>query len=299
MKITLKLSNPFILSLATILLSCYKQFDPKEQSFPLIRTLPVTNNDGTGVQFNGEVIKPGTDPVADRGFIWAKNKSAIPGPDTFLISLGTDLKQNFSVRVSHKLVILREYQVKAFVAISNKTVYGDVINFTSKMTSPTRITSFSPSQVLDADTLTIFGDNFNEIAADEVTIAGNSADVLSFRQTSVTVKVPAIPQAGQVSVVVNAFFETATSNLLTILNPSIASFSPTRGSSGQLVTLNGRFSNDRFSNKVFFNGVGAELISSTRSQLTVYVPYGISGNAGITIDIHGKAFTTTDLFVVQ
>jgi hypothetical protein len=297
-KFNLKHSSVFILPWVFILLSCYKDFDPKQQPFPLIRTLPVINNGDAGVQFNGEVIKLGTEPVLDHGFIWGIEKTSMPGPDTFLISLGTDLKKDFSVSVSHKLIATLKYQVKAYVAIGGKTVYGEAANFTSRVTSPTLITAFRPNNVLEADTLTIFGENFYE-SASEVTIGINSAYVLFRSLRTITVLVPAVPRAGPVGVKVNAFYGEATSNLLTIVNPSITSFSPTQGSSGQVVTLNGRFSNDRNINNVFFNGVGAYLISSTKSTLTVYVPSGVTGNVNITINVNGKTFTTTDVFLVK
>lgn len=292
------ISGSFILFAAVIVLSCSKEFDPKQQPFPLIRTLPVINNDATGVQLNGELIKIGTDPVIDYGFVWAQKDSPIPGPDTFLISLGTDLEKGFSVRLSHKLITLKEYRVKAFVSSNHNTVYGEAVPFTSKMTSPTLITQFSTSEVLDADTLTIFGENFSE-SYGFVSIGGHQAEIESFGLRSVTVIVPAIPQAGVAGVLVTSAVGISNSVPITILNPSISSFSPTHGSHGQEITLYGRFSNNRFWNKVFFYGGEAMIMISSGSKLTVEVPYGISGNVTITINVNGKTFTTTDEFTVE
>ena len=301
----MKLSNTILIISTIILVACngYQEFEPKQQSFPLIRTLPVTNNDNTGVQFNGEVIKIGTDPVLDHGFIWAardKNSPFDLAPDTFLISLGSDLKKEFSIRVSRKLIVMREYKVKAFVATAKDTVFGNAVSFTSKVTSPTFIDSFSPDSVLDGDILTIFGENFNQVAADEVTIGGKSASVVSFGQKYVKVIVPTFSQAGPTNVVVDAFFAKVSSNKLTIMNPSITSFSPNHGTIGQLVTLTGRFGSNIYNNNVFFNGVGAYISACTKNTISVYVPSaGLSGNVTITIDVNGKTFTTTDTFLVE
>jgi len=303
MNFTMKLSNSVFVLFVVVLVSCvgYQEFDPKKQNFPLIRTLPVSNNDNTGVQFNGEVIKEGADPVLDHGFIWARKKSSSSDPtaDTFLTSLGSDLKKEFSIRVSRKLIMIREYQVKAYVVTARDTVYGNAVKFTSKLTSPTLIDSFSPGSVLDGDILTIFGENFNEVAADDVTIGGNPAAVVSYGQKYVKVIVPAIAQAGLTNVVVDAFFAQASSNSLMVLSPSITSFSPTHGPIGQLVTLSGRFSSDINNNKVYFNGVGAYVSACTKNSISVYVPAGTSGDVTLSINVNGKSFTTMDLFLVE
>ena len=279
----------FLWSIA--LISCDDGGETRQRPFPLIRTLSVSNIDKTGVQFNGEIIRDGTDPVIDFGFMWAVDKSLMPGPDTFLISLGSDLRKEFSVKVSNRLIATRKYEVMAYAATAHYTVYGEVEKFVSQVTSPTRITSFSPPTVLDGDSLTIFGENFNEYG-ERVIINQTQAVVLSRDRKALQVKVPAVSQAGPAIVLVDALFAKATSDKLIILSPSIASFSPSSGAAGALVTLTGRFSLNSSYNKVFFNGTLSQLVSSSKDVLIVSVPSGLSGGASITIDVNGKAFTT-------
>jgi hypothetical protein len=79
---------------------------------------------------------------------------------------------------------------------------------------------------------------------------------------------PPVSRAGQINVTVDAFSSQATSNQLTVITPSITSFSPTHGPVGAYVILAGRFSSNMNYNKVFFNGVSAYVSSSSKSQIT-------------------------------
>ncbi len=311
----IKIAHLFLFVLAFLLASCFKEFSPKQEPYPLIRTLPVTAIDRNGVQFNGEMIMPGSSPVLDYGFTWVQDKGAIPSADTFLISLGSELKSEFNIHFNRKLMSYRKYQVRAYVTVSGVTVYGNAVSFTSQTTSPTLITSFSSNEVLDGDTLTIYGENFNQFGPDSVTVGGKGATLITYNQRSVKILVPPIPQAGPANVIVNTFFSIAQSNQLSVTNPSITSFSPTIGTNAPnnrtLVTLTGKFSSYNVYgypngfrqvlgyNRVYFNGVRAIIASSSKDKMLVYVPDGVSGNVNITVDVNGKSFTTADTFLVH
>jgi len=262
----------------------------------------VTNIDTTGAQLNGGVIKSGTAQVLDFGFLYVEKPSNIykTVPDTFSVSLGTHLEENFSIRIDRNLNKNLNYYVMAYVVTAKETAIGNSVIFKSQSTSPIRITSFSPASVLDGDTLTIFGENFNRYGADYVYI-GNQLliNALRYNNKLVTVTVPPISQPGQVNVTVDAFYSKTNSDQLIIIAPSIISFSPTHGPSGQAITISGRFSNDINYNKVFFNGVESTISRSSKSQMIVNVPTGLSGNVSITIDVNGKTFTATDPFFVE
>lgn len=295
----IKINLLFLFLLSVVAMSCNREFDPRQETFPLIRTKGVTNIDNIGVQFNGEVIKDGASAILDHGFVWVQDKGSIPGPDTFRISLGSDLQKEFSIKVAHKLITSRSYQVVAYATIGDRTVFAGPVNFMSRSTSPPQINSFNPTSVLDGDTLTIFGENLNETAPDDVYINGKLASTINFNQKYVKVVVPAAPQAGPATVLVDAFYAKMTSDKLIIAGPSISSFSPTHASIGQTITLKGRFSNIAQFNKVSINGIDLYVASSNKSALTVYVNYLLSGSGPITITVNGKSFTTTGLFTVD
>jgi len=302
MRLKLTFSKEVLFAVPILVGSCTKDFDPRQQPYPLIQTTAVTNIDDTGAQFNAQVIKPGTDPVVDFGFKYVERPNTLfkTVPDTFSVSLGGDFTNEFFIKVNQNLNTSLSYDVMAYARTAKETVIGNAVIFKSQSLSPIQITSFSPANVLDGDTLTIFGENFNRYGPDNVFFGGQLLyEVLLYDNKSITLTVPPISQAGQINVTVDAFYSETSSDKLIILNPSITSFSPTQGHSGQLVTLYGRFSNNNNYNRVSFNGVAGNLSGSSKNRVAVYLPSGLSGNVNITITVNGKTFTTSDTFLVD
>gem|GEM_PF-2990590 len=291
-----------LLFAASIMAGCTKDFEPRQQSFPLIQTTAVTNIDDQGAQFNAQVNKAGTDPVIDFGFKYVERPTTRfkTVTDTFSVSMVGSFTSNFSMKVNHNLNANLNYDVMAFATTAQKTVIGNSVIFKSMVTSPIQITSFSPGSVLDGDTVTIYGENFNRYGSDYVFFDSLLLNnVLRYNNKLVTVTVPPVAHAGPINVTVDAFYSKTTSNLLIVLNPYITSFSPNHGSAGTLVTLKGRFSGNLNYNKILFNGVASTISSSNKDQIVVYVPSGLSGNTNITISVNGKTLTTSDTFLAE
>ena len=302
MRLKRTLSTELLIALSILAGSCTKDFVPRQQSFPLIQTNAVTNIDDQGAQFNGQLIKTGTDPVLDFGFKYVERPDSLfkTVPDTFSVSIGGEFTNKIFIKVNHNLNIYLKYNVMAYAVTAKETVIGNAIIFKSATTSPIQITSFSPRYVLDGDTLTILGENFNRYGSDLVFIGGKlQLNVLRYNNKLVTVPVPPIAQAGPIEVIVDAFYSKTNSSELIAINPSITSFFPTHGPVGEVITLNGRFSSNSNYNKVLFNGVQATVSKSSKSQITVYLPSGLSGKASVTINVNGKTFTSLDAFSVE
>jgi hypothetical protein len=282
--------------------SCTKDFVPRQQSFPLIQTTAVTHIDDQGAQFNGQLIKTGTDPVLDFGFKYVERPDSLfkTVPDTFSVSIAGEFTNKFSIKVNHNLNIYLKYNVMAYAVTARETVIGNAVIFKSASTSPIQITSFSPNKVLDGDTLTILGENFNRYGPDNVFIGDKlQLNVLEYNNKLITVPVPPISHTGPIDVIVDAYYSKTNSNGLTAIGPSITSFFPAHGPAGEEITLDGRFSSNINYNRVFFNGVEATVSKSSKNQITVYLPSGLSGNVSVTINVNGKTFTSLDAFLVE
>src|SRR6267154_701445 len=83
--------------------ACTNDFEPRQQSYPLIQTLAVTNIDGDGAQFNAQVNKGGTDPVLDFGFKYVERPTTRfkTVTDTFSVSMAGNFTSSFSMKVNH------------------------------------------------------------------------------------------------------------------------------------------------------------------------------------------------------
>ena len=82
-------------------------------------------------------------------------------------------------------------------------------------------------------------------------------------------------------------------------SPYINSFSPESGQIGSKVTINGTgFSTNLENNVVMFNGVAAEVISATQTQLSVIVPTNAT-TGKISLEVGCAFVATTDDFVIE
>ena len=302
MSIKKTFSKEVLITLSFILLGCDQEFVATQRSYPLIETIPVTDIDKNGAQFNAQLVKIGTDAILDYGFKYAEKPTKsgyLTGRDTISISVGSELKGDFSAKVNQNLSAGVTYNVMAYAVTTKYTVIGHPVVFKSISTSPSAITSFSANNVLDGDIITIFGENFNWFDANVVSFGDQPAEVLSSTYKSITVAVPPIPQAGHVEVRVDTYSSVATSDQLNVISPSITAFSPMQGSAGDVFLLNGRFSSTLSYNKVYFNGVSASIYSSETNKILGWVPAGVSGNVSITINVNGKTSVAANTFLVN
>src|SRR6185503_8800065 len=80
-------------------------------------------------------------------------------------------------------------------------------------------------------------------------------------------------------------------------DPVLNGFSPASGSPGDQVTLSGIFSLTPSLISVTFNGVPAEIVTSTLAHLTVTVPPGATTGL-ISVNIAGLILVSTNVFTV-
>src|SRR5262249_9653022 len=114
---------------------CEDTAEPAQQKYPVIQTNSVTNVDGNGATFSGEMLKAGTDETVEYGFVWSSGHK--PTIADFKLSLEGDIRSAFSARITFDLAAEKEYTVRAFAITGNHTVYGNEEFFTSHgSTSP-------------------------------------------------------------------------------------------------------------------------------------------------------------------
>jgi hypothetical protein len=193
------------------------------------------------------------------------------------------------------------------------------------------ISGFSPESGGTGATVTINGSAFSTTASNNsVKFNGTEATVTSSTTSSITTTVPAGATTGKITVTVNGVTATSGSNFT--VNNAITSIEPSYGVAGGSVTITGTgFDATAENNSVKFNGAEASITSASATQLIVTVPEAattgnitvttngslatssssfsiltplitdfspVIGAAGISVVIHGIAFSTTSDFDV-
>ncbi len=181
--------------------------------------------------------------------------------------------------------------------ISVTTPSGTAVSVASFLVGvPPTITSFTPVTGAVGSTVVITGTNFT--AASQVTFAGTDAPVYSVNSaTQITVVVPIGSVTGTIAVTTPLGTGTSATNFIIPAAPAITSFSPTTGTPGTVVTING--SNFTGTTRVTFNGAFAVVFTVvSATQITATVPTGATTGLITVTTPNGIAVSTTN-FTVQ
>jgi len=180
--------------------------------------------------------------------------------------------------------------------ISITTPGGTTTSTTAFIVIPApTITSFTPASGPIGQVVTLTGTDFT--GASGVKFNGMAAVTFSaVNATSLTATVPAGATTGKISVSTRGGTATSATDFTVIPTPTITSFTPAAGPSGQLVTITG--ANLTGTSAVKFNGVAATsytVVSAT--TITATVPVGAM-TGKITVTTLGGTATSTTAFTV-
>ena len=203
--------------------------------------------------------------------------------------------------IAAAFTVISPTQITAIVPYSNSSGIADITVTTPygsdsvgyiytayvPVPSPPTITSISPSNgsTLGGQTVTVTGTNLNETTS--VTFGGTAATFTVDSPSQITATTPSSDSAGMVEVVV----ATPSGNdsgsyayyILQVPQPTIASISPSNGSTpgGQTVTIAG--TNLDGATSVTFGGTPAEITSDSPTQITVTTPAHSAGTVAIAV----------------
>jgi hypothetical protein len=142
------------------------------------------------------------------------------------------------------------------------------------------VTSFSPSVGTSGNIVTLTGTNFSEYPqAAKIYFNGILADeILTYSDTSVTVRVPQDAGTGPITVKVWTN-QVTTSNFEYLLGATITSVSPASGNVGDLILINGLgFGTDaskvsvKFTDGIVKDALTATVVSVSNTQIGVLIP---------------------------
>ena len=175
------------------------------------------------------------------------------------------------------------------------TVAGQASNGVMFAVGP-KINSLSATSGVVGDSITISGLNFGDSqGASAVTFNGITATPTNWTANSITLPVPADATTGPVMVTVNGLSSNGVS--FTVI-PKINSLSPTSGSAGESITINGTsFGATQGSSTVKFNGTTASPTNWSATSIVVPVPgAATTGPVIVTVDgsqSNGVSFNVT------
>ncbi|WP_109829824.1 IPT/TIG domain-containing protein [Reichenbachiella versicolor] len=167
------------------------------------------------------------------------------------------------------------------------------------------LTSFSPSKGMVGTEVILTGVDFDTNSDNnEVEFNGTDADVISSTETEIKVLVPSGATDGKITLTTHEKTLTSETDFIVEPTPStapvISGFSPESADIGEEVTITGsNFGETVSENLVEINGVKAEVISASKTELKVTVPVGgTTGKIKVTVNDQ-IGLTEADFEVLQ
>lgn len=265
--------NKFISFLFFGLLFIISACDDKDEVYPVVETLEPTLTFASNFVAKGNIIALGSSPVVDFGFVIGTSLN----PDIFQstkVGIGTpavpgNFEKNISVLFSGQPTLY----IRSYLTNEKGTVYGKVKEIVIPLLTAT---SVSPTKAKATEQVTITGQNFNPIAAENsVTFNEKSATVIAATSTSLTVQVPdGIVNPESISLKVKTGGQQATVAETFKIVPTILDFSPKSGTFGTQIILSGKDFSSAVSIKI--GNKDASVFNVSNNSLAFNVPSSVT-----------------------
>jgi hypothetical protein len=255
------------------LVKCDKYEFP-ESPYPRIETLPVVDVSETGATFKARITQLGQKKITDHGFIWGLHKNLrLYNEDK--VQLGpVQGTGEFTADVRSGLHIGETYFVRPFAVTEDYVVYGEYVSFTSEGSTPPVILSFSPLEGTWGDTITIKGNYFSALPANNIVKFGTvKSTVVASNDSTILCIVPDNIETLLVSVYVQVTENTTeASSKFQLTVPKIDDFTPLSGTFLDEIIIQGSNFGALKTHVVTIGGHVAEVVESSRTFLKVKIP---------------------------
>jgi hypothetical protein len=271
---------------------------------PKIETTEVIVTSASTFTVKGMVETIGTIPVVDYGFVYSRYEYISEYYDItggIKVSLGADpvagaYESNVTLSNVDGYNLSYTYYIRAYITNEKGTVYGQIKSFSFPVLS---FNAISPQQGKAGDVITLHGNNFSTIPANNIVKFNDSfATVKTASATQLTVEVPAGVTAYYydsyitISVIVGS--QLVQKPGFKIL-PSFTDFSPKSGTFGDVITITGsNFYGHSYS--IRLGGVSVSVNNNNNNSLTFSIPSTITSESfKITIEVDYDATTVVEL----
>lgn len=178
---------------------------------------------------------------------------------------------------------------------------GNILSISRQNSSQLGIISFTPRSGTAGTSVTINGTGFSPTASqDGVAFNGVSATVTSATATQIVATVPAAATTGPITVTIPSGSVSSATNFTIPTNsgaPTISGFTPTTGTPGTGVIINGTNFDSLFNDVVVFNTTLAHVNSTSATQINASVPANAGSGHITVITPAGQATSTQDFYV--
>lgn len=195
---------------ALILASCAKEAELKHREYPMVHTFLEQTNES--ITLKGELVS-GEQEIISYGFVYDTNHFYSYHSSSDTIYLQGVPGDNYAVELHTGFKPGKTYTVAAFVKTHEFTFIGNKISFQFNNSKPVELEGFTPNRGTTDDLIVIHGKNFSSSKRGNIVIFGSDTATVEYAsESSLTVRVPGVPDEQFCNITVTTPTSTATSN---------------------------------------------------------------------------------------
>ncbi|MDN3641855.1 IPT/TIG domain-containing protein [Lutimonas halocynthiae] len=273
-----------------------------QTEYPRVQTLEANRITESGAVLNAEIIYQGNQEIIEYGFVWDQEENPTIESSEKRIIADKITTGGFSAQVETTLKENKIYYVRAYAKNNEYLVYGINTAFFSLGSEAANIEDFYPKTGNWGDTIILKGRHFSYLSNNNhVLFKDISSKVISSSDTTITCIVPDGINDENVSIYLNVANQQAVAkNKFELTVPEIQSFYPMKATFGDTIEFIGKnFSAVNEKNIISFNEHQAEVISSSKTKLSVIVPTSVNTHQSkVRLTLNLKSSSAEELFEV-
>lgn len=290
----MKITFTTIIALSVFALLVSGCTEEAERDFPRLRTLNASNISSDGATLRAEILNSQDFNITECGFYIYDGE---PSGNTFTGRVICDFDEDralFDVNIGTGLEEGTEYYYRAYASSGPLTNIGNTCSFVSKGSKAAEVLDFNPSTGQVLDTITILLDDYTgSTSGYEIQLGGITADIVSCMNNELKVIVPPSLLSTESTVTIHTV--EGVQELVkkfSLISPVINSFTPDTAYPLDIITIRGTdFHRISTYNVVTFNGVPAEVLITSETEIMVRAPYLENQDCTISVSVSGQTAT--------
>lgn len=290
----MKITYTTIIALSVFILLLSGCTEDAERDFPRLRTLNASNISSNGVSLRAEILNPQDFNITECGFYVYDGEPSVNTLTGQVICEFDEDRAMFDVNIGTGLKEGTEYFYRAFASSGPLSNIGNTCSFVSKGSKVSEALDFNPSTGQVLDTITILLDEYTgSTSGYEIQFSGITADIVSCMNNEFKVIVPPSLVSKESPVTIHTV--EGVQELVkkfSLISPVINSFTPDTVYPLDIVTIRGTdFHRIASYNVVTFNGVPAEILITSETEIMVRAPYLDEQDCTISVSVSGQTAT--------
>ncbi|MFD2201766.1 IPT/TIG domain-containing protein [Shivajiella indica] len=270
--------------------SCDESVKP-DPKIPIVSTLTASAKENESVTLVGELS--GVNEISNHGF-WFTSDTSDWNKFSEKVDLGKPKSNGrFEKKFFQGILSGKTYYFKAYIKVNSNIIFGKALSFVSRGGKFATISRVEPEKGHLEEEIQIFGEGFgNDAGLLIVYFDDIGSNYYTITPTKISAVIPPAIKSPQFTIRLVEYYGAPDATYsYSLATPEVIGFEPTEPKLGEKIRIKGNhFDKEKTRNQVKFNGISAEIISSSRDEIEAIIPTNLT-NSELEIEISAQLQT--------